>query len=80
MRLARKTDDAGHRDVGVTDFVTKPERRFAHRAIRLERVENPGDLGFASLHPDVGFLPMQQPLIAKTHGLVAKPGRQRADF
>ena len=49
-------------------------------AVGLQRVENAGDLGFASLHPDFRFLPVQQPLIDKAHRLVAEPGRQRADF
>src|ERR1700754_3602161 len=44
MRLARKTDDAGHRDVGVADRVAEPERGFAPGTAGLQRVQNAGDL------------------------------------
>src|SRR4051812_26728928 len=80
MRVTRKTNDAGHRDVGVADFVTEPVSGFARGAVAFEHVENARDLDFAALHPDVRFLPVQQTLVDKAHRLVAKPGRQRADF
>src|SRR3954447_11650247 len=47
MRVARKADDAGPRDVGMTDRTAEPVRRFAAGAIGFKRVENSGDLGFA---------------------------------
>src|SRR3954452_17644193 len=80
MRLARETQHAGNRDVGMPDTLAEPVRRGDAGALFFQQFQYATDLRFTTLDPDFRLILPQHALVEQADALVRKPGRQRADL
>ena len=63
MRLARETQHAGNRDVGMPDTLAEPVRRGDAGALFFQHLQYAADLRFAALDPDFRLVFPQHALI-----------------
>src|SRR5690242_17562461 len=80
MGFAGEADDAGKRDVGVTDAVAEPIGRRHPGALGLQQLQDVGYLRRAALDPQRELLVLpKHALVEQADRLVAEPHRERTD-